>query len=218
SDEDEDDDDENLDLEAIERKLEQEGIARKASKPTKSKYDLPADLELSEDDADLTSESSEPRKAPALKSSAFVPSLSMGGYISGSGSDVEDIDEAPRKNRRGQRARQQIWEKKYGAKAQHLQKQKVDVKQSRDQGWDPKRGAMDGSARRSGRERRTEHVARGRPAKTSEVVGERHVEQVKPKHRDDGGALHPSWAAAKVAKEKKTAAPVAFAGKKITFD
>ena len=39
----------------------------------------------------------------------------------------------------------------------------------------------------------------------------------KKKHNDDEGPLHPSWAAAKAAKDKKSV-PVAFTGKKITFD
>ncbi|KAK8097881.1 uncharacterized protein PG998_013367 [Apiospora kogelbergensis] len=70
--------------------------------------------------------------------STFLPSL-MGGYISGSESDASDVDVAPaRNNRRGQRARQAIWEKKFKQEAKHLNK----PKDSRDAGWDPKRGAV----------------------------------------------------------------------------
>ena len=70
----------------------------------------------------------------------FVPTLQV-GYISGSESSATDVDAdmAPRKNRRGQRARQAIWEKKYGAGAKHL---KQPNKGTRDSGWDLKRGAM----------------------------------------------------------------------------
>ncbi|TKA61283.1 hypothetical protein B0A55_11336 [Friedmanniomyces simplex] len=216
-DEDDDDDDENLDVDAIERELEREGVARKPSKAaSQPEYDHKADLDISDDGAESASPSPEPRKAPAPKKSSFVPSLSMGGYISGSDSDIEDLNEAPRKNRRGQRARQQIWEKKYGAKAQHLQKQ------DRDKGWDPKRGATDGGGERRGKDR----VRPGNSGANQEPVGmrkegvvaRRPAAEVKLKHRDDEGSLHPSWAAAKLAKEKKEAAPVAFQGKKITFD
>jgi len=216
-----DEDDEDLDVEAIERKLEQEGIARMASKALTPKYDPKNDMEITEDEDDLgdsAASSPEPRKAPALKKSAFVPSLSMAGYISGSGSDIEEIDEAPRKNRRGQRARQQIWEKKFGAKAQHLQKQQDGGgKQAggRDAGWDPKRGATDGTEGRNIGRKFPERATRrqyGKAARPS-VDGAR----PDPKHRDDDGTLHPSWAAAKLAKEKKVAAPAAFQGKKITF-
>ncbi|KAH8930132.1 Bud-site selection protein [Atractiella rhizophila] len=62
-------------------------------------------------------------------SSMFLPSL-MAGYTSGDGrdgdyefsgeEDFEDDDKPERKNRRGQRARRAIWEKKYGRGAKHL--------------------------------------------------------------------------------------------------
>lgn len=69
--------------------------------------------------------------------STFLPTL-MGGYISGSES-ASDVDIAPsRKNRRGQRARQAIWEKKFKEEAKHLKKQQA----ARDAGWDLKRGAV----------------------------------------------------------------------------
>jgi hypothetical protein len=75
----------------------------------------------------------------ATGNSTFLPSL-MGGYISGSESEPSDIDIAApvKKNRRGQRARQAIWEKKFKAQANHLKNQKS----GRDQGWDMKRGAV----------------------------------------------------------------------------
>ncbi|KAK0333880.1 hypothetical protein LTR91_010852 [Friedmanniomyces endolithicus] len=209
----EEDDKGYLDLDAVNRKLE---VMKQTKAPSQPKYDRATDLELSDDDAGPVSSSPEPRKAPAPKTSAFLPSLSMGGYISGSGSDIEEIDEAPRKNRRGQRARQQIWEKKYGAKAQHLQKQ------DRNKGWDPKRGATEAGGGHRGREksRQADSGANREPVgKKSDSAGaKRPAAVVKEKHRDDEGALHPSWAAAKLAKEKKAAAPVAFQGKKITFD
>lgn len=150
---------------------------------------------------------------------AFLPSLSMGGYYSGSESDGEDdVDRrsppAPeiRKNRRGQRARQQLAEKKFGQKAKHLQNQKIS--DARNSGWDAKRGAVDHRAgqgrfpkqgRPTGRDSRS-HVARTAP-----------VKQDKPKSRDDAGSLHPSWEAAKKRKLVDPGLPK-FEGKKITFD
>ena len=208
----------------LERQLENEGIKRK---PPKSKsttqntngYDHAADLSLSGSSSDAPSPSPEPQKAPPSKSatkSSFLPTLTMGGYISGSGSEVEDeVDVAPKKNRRGQRARQQLWEKKYGAKAKHLQKEKG--KEGRQAGWDAKRGATDGSER-FGRGRGGGGM-RGRGGGGGSEMKERKGPELKEKkHRDDGGAIHPSWEAAKKAKEKKQAAPVAFQGKKTTFD
>jgi hypothetical protein len=165
---------------------------------------------------------------PKPKSSAFMSSLSV-GYIQGSGSEPEsDIEElAPaKKNRRGQRARQQIAEKKFGAKAKHLENPKND----RNQGWDAKKGATDGA--RGGRGGRGGFGAgrggfgagagrgggfnKSGPAPGRFTGGDAPAPP-KIKHNDDEGPLHPSWAAAKAAKEKK-AVPIVFAGKKTSFD
>ncbi|KAG5518433.1 hypothetical protein PMAC_002828 [Pneumocystis sp. 'macacae'] len=65
------------------------------------------------------------KKLEKMSGSIFLPSLSA-GYISGTDdetnieSEYQTIDK-PRKNRRGQRARRRIWEKKYGENARHLQ-------------------------------------------------------------------------------------------------
>lgn len=135
--------------------------------------------------------------------STFLPSL-MGGYISGSES-ASDVDIAPpRKNRRGQRARQAIWEKKFKEEAKHLSKPQ------RDQGWDPKRGAVDGSARTPWK--------RGiaNPFSRSEGNGQEPVFPKKPRTTDNAGPLHPSWEAKKKAEEKQK--NVKFEGTKIKFD
>ncbi|KAF2124047.1 BUD22-domain-containing protein [Dothidotthia symphoricarpi CBS 119687] len=157
----------------------------------------PSDLSGSESDSD--SESLKPPKTkskpePKFTSSAFLPGLSHAGYYSDSNSSASDLDtEAPRKNRRGQRARQKIAEAKFGAKAKHLEKVE------RNKGWDAKRGAVSDD-RRGGRGDRGE-APRGRgPMQTGEnalPLGKKKIE------RDDKGTLHPSWQAAKAAKEKK---------------
>jgi hypothetical protein len=200
---------ETSDIEDLERMLAEEGLARKSSSNQASRYDPAKDMSL--DDASSQDESEEgdgkakPKKtaAGAIKKSAFLPSLSMGGYISGSGSDLDDdLDIAPKKNRRGQRARQAIWEKKFGTKAKHVKTQ--DAKQ----GWDAKRGAV------GGRDQKPHRFAN---AANAQPLGPRKGEVKEPKKRDDTGPLHPSWEAAKRAKEKK-AVPVVFSGKKISFD
>ncbi|KAI6901285.1 hypothetical protein KC318_g14002, partial [Hortaea werneckii] len=83
-------------VDELERQLAAEGFGR--SKPTpKPSYDHTADLSLSEGDPE-PSPSPEPQKAPAPKKTTFIPSLTMGGYISGSESDPEsDLDVAPKK-------------------------------------------------------------------------------------------------------------------------
>ena len=212
-----DDDDEGSDqsIGELERQLESEGIRRKGAKPSTNGYNHEADLSLSESDSNAASPSPEPQKAPAIKKSSFLPTLTMGGYISGSGSDIEDdIDVAPKKNRRGQRARQQLWEKKYGSKAKHLQREK----DSRKAGWDAKRGATGGTERFVKRGPRGKFGGGGRGAHNGvqKPSNDGDIGR-KKKHRDDGGAVHPSWEAAKKAKERKEA-PIAFQGKKITFD
>lgn len=137
--------------------------------------------------------------------SAFLPALSHPTYISGSDSEASDIEAeiAPKKNRRGQRARQKIWEQKFKDKAKHV------VKQERDRGWDAKRGAV---GERGGRGGKRGMVGRG-PEKSG--ANEMPLGQKKTK-RDDVGALHPSWLAAKAAKEKKM--DVKPMGKKVVFD
>lgn len=137
--------------------------------------------------------------------STFLPSL-MGGYISGSES-ASDLDIAPpRKNRRGQRARQAIWEKKFKAEAKHLQKP------ARDQGWDPKRGAVEGA-------RTPWKKGIANPfSKTAGNGGQEASAPAPPKPRktDNTGPLHPSWEAKKKAEEKEQ--NVKFQGTKIKFD
>ncbi|KAI0816102.1 Bud-site selection protein [Xylaria sp. FL0064] len=211
------------------------------------------------DDSDDSDDSEDEALAPPTKkvkaakpvsfnpgNSAFLPSL-MGGYISGSES-ASDVDIAPaaRKNRRGQKARQAIWEKKYGEKAKHLSKEK----DTRSSGWDMKRGAVedtaklwkkgianpfeknhvhpdrqkqmngedDRQAKGKGGSRDTQERRQPRQHQQDRGQGFQ-AEKPKPRPpptRDDTGPLHPSWAAAKKAKEG--AQKVEFKGKKVTFD
>ncbi|KAL8371091.1 hypothetical protein RB595_001106 [Gaeumannomyces hyphopodioides] len=167
-----------------------------------------------------------PAPAPATKiarptNSTFLPSL-MGGYVSGSES-ASDVDVAPpaRRNRRGQKARQAIWEKKYGEGAKHLGK--PDGK--RDAGWDARRGAVDPAADGKPWKRGVRNPLQGGGGgggqREPQAQKPRSVEQKKPKNveqrkRDDDGPLHPSWLAKKRAKQAQEG--VKFEGKKVVFD
>jgi BUD22 len=191
-------------------------------------------------------------KQTSTPTSTFLPTL-MGGYWSGSEdlTDVNDDDDitrgdaAPRKNRRGQQARRAIWEKKFGAKANHL-KANGPAKVS-DRDWDPRRGARtsaemaalkEGKGRGHGIGGRKGGVrGRGRGGTKAGHVrgtGENAI-AVKPragrgqgerggegKKKDADNArraaqpLHPSWEAARKAKEAKVTAP--FQGKKVVFE
>ncbi|CZR52245.1 uncharacterized protein PAC_02122 [Phialocephala subalpina] len=159
--------------------------------------------------------------------STFLPSL-MGGYWSGSESEASDLENAPpaKKNRPGQMARRAIWEKKYGEKANHIKTgQGLVASRGKDDGWDAKRGAKDSSSGRGrGREpnrdkpkvmnRKDRRSLMGGTGENATPIAPRN--EPPKKMRDDVGVLHPSWQAAKIAKEMKKA--VAFQGKKVTFD
>ena len=167
-----------------------------------------------------------PKKAKAAKGSAapaqsttFLPSLMAGGYWSGSeeATDEEADAQPKRKNRMGQQARRALWEKKFGAGANHVKQEQMAAKYGgRDNGWDTKRGAIDGGRGRGGKRggfgggfgRGNRHDDSG-PHSGGQKPG-------KPKGPPkDEGPLHPSWEAKRKAKEQ---APAAFAGKKVTFD
>lgn len=171
------------------------------------------------------SPSASPSPPPTIKpnASAFLPSLTMGGYISGSES-AEDVDEPVKKNRRGQRARQAIWEKKFGKEAKHVKDGGKDGgKRGRNEGWDAKRGATEGGrggrGGRFGRGGRGGGMSSGREAAGSGANGVAvGKSKAGEKHRDDDGPLHPSWIAAKKRKEEKDKMAMPFQGKKITFD
>lgn len=155
--------------------------------------------------------------AAPVTSTTFLPSLAA-GYFSGSESEGENAEaEQPRrKNRMGQQARRALWEKKYGSGANHVKKQKEQEKRDRSSGWDPRRGAVDpadgkrgrwgggrggGRAAGGGRQGQDRQDRGGRPA---------------PPKPQDNKPLHPSWEAAKRAKEQKSMA--SFQGKKVVFD
>jgi hypothetical protein len=159
----------------------------------------------------------------------------MGGYYSGSDSDdsgggLHDSSKDPlhpmqRKNRRGQRARQEIAEKKYGKNANHLKKAAAKEARNRDAGWDAKRGATEGRGR--GRDFGNRMGGRNSGRKPTgpngdAVVGRRDFGagrgRVATKAKENEGPLHPSWEAAKRRKEQSLGTTQAFSGKKVTFD
>lgn len=179
----------------------------------------------------------------APKSTTFLPSLMMGGYWSGSESPSEDetteTNQPRRKNRMGQQARRALWEKKYGARANHLQKTKKNGKESRDKGWDVRRGATDPdgdgdgdgpgyggkkkwgrgpplkSQRREYNDQTNNNANANANAPRGPGKGDSSNSKSKVKGQDDK-PLHPSWEAARRAKEQAT--QVAFQGKKVVFD
>jgi hypothetical protein len=151
--------------------------------------------------------------------STFLPTL-MGGYWSGSESATDDEDILTRKkNRPGQQARRALWEKKFGAGANHLKGQASG--RSRDKDWDPRRGARGAEDSRFRRGRVAARGSRATLVNNREQSARENAVAMKPRARsivkkDDAGPLHPSWEAAKKAKEAKQMA--SFQGKKVVFE
>ncbi|GAO17665.1 uncharacterized protein UV8b_07976 [Ustilaginoidea virens] len=180
--------------------------------------EAPGDSHSSSPPPDKTQSKEKGRKTGTKQAqpghSTFLPSL-MGGYISGSES-ASDIEKAKPKKRRGQRARQAIWEKKYGSSARHLQKadKKGGRDPGRDSGWDMRRGAVDGDGQGGRRRPWKDGIETALGAKSSRQ-GEGSA-SLKPSRRDDEGTLHPSWEARKKAKESQKT--VEFTGQKVVFE
>ncbi|EPS33848.1 hypothetical protein PDE_08810 [Penicillium oxalicum 114-2] len=159
-----------------------------------------------------------------VQSTTFLPSLMMGGYWSGSEEEATDDDAAAppkRKNRMGQQARRALWEKKYGAKANHIQEEQRKQKYSRDSGWDTRKGATGGPGGRGGGRGGRGGFGAGRPFNPHD----QHYggDTARPSHSNkprgppkDTGPLHPSWEAKKKLKEQASTAT--FQGKKVVFD
>ncbi|QRW20414.1 Bud22 family protein [Rhizoctonia solani] len=187
--------------------------------------------------ASSTSSNSPPKKQTKTANkteSRFLPSLAS-GFIRGNsdGSDIEDADVAPeRKNRRGQRARKAIWEKKYGKNANHVKKAREEAA-ARGRGRGRDRGGLaagTGRVAHSTGEKRggSSRMSRGgppagrggrvrpppAPLPTTQDSG---WQQRLPKKEKEEKAIHPSWIAKQKLKYKESIAAVPQ-GKKIVFD
>ncbi|TFL01824.1 BUD22-domain-containing protein [Pterulicium gracile] len=149
-------------------------------------------------------------------SSTFLPSLSVGFIRGESDSDYSDEEKEdvaePKKNRRGQRARRAIWEKKFGKNANHVVKGLPTVSP-------PGKNASGGRHAPGGSNPRFNGGAGGRPRPAPPAFGSG---AGRPAFRQPPAAavpevLHPSWEAKRKLKEKQSTAIVPAQGKKITF-
>jgi hypothetical protein len=221
---------------------EESGIFEAQSKPpngTNQSSKLADDISLSASPPPPPVPKSSTRAAKATPkptgTTTFLPSLMMGGYYSGSDSDDggdgfhdsrnDPLQPKQRKNRRGQRARQEIAEKKYGKNANHLKKAAAKEARSRDAGWDAKKGATEerGRGRDFGNRMGRRNNGRKPTGPNGDaVVGRRDFgarrDRVETKAKENEGPLHPSWEAAKKRKEQSLGTTQAFRGKKVTFD
>lgn len=157
------------------------------------------------------------RPLPATRASQYP--LLGNGYVSGS-SDAESlpVDEAkPRKNRRGQQERRAIWQKKFGSAANHVKR----VQSSRDHGWDAKQGALGSSAAMNhtgstGRRRRSPALAQADQA--NRRSREKFAERSEIRKTVSDAPLHPSWEAARRAKERTGTQVRPFEGTRLVFE
>lgn len=168
-------------------------------------YNEITDEEASESEDEFFDEEKVPKSAQST-STHKLPQLAT-GYFSGGSDDEEDVDNdkvvkeatTVRKNRRGQRARQKIWEQKYGSGANHVKKERDRVASEREQ-----------------RQLEFEERQRKRELKAARSVGADPTGSHQTSSALAAGPMHPSWAAKKKAEEKLK--NVKFEGKKITFD
>lgn len=164
-----------------------------------------------------------PRERPSrgkskATQSAFLPSLSVGFIRGDSDTDFSDSEEkaadTAKKNRRGQRARRAIWEKKFGRHANHVMKQQASnrpdapsgiavVRKDQRQHRNGKRDSDD--APFSGRRQNTRI-----PDKNSYDASAR----LMPGNRKEDKSLHPSWEAKK---KQQNVAIVPAQGTRIVF-
>ncbi|GAV27901.1 hypothetical protein PMKS-001369 [Pichia membranifaciens] len=160
-----------------------------------------------EDDDFFTSDSQQTTKKsrPGMKN-IQLPSLATGYYSGGESEDentkdslVEELTK-PRKNRRGQRARQKIWEKKYGSGAKHVVKQQERAKSDRE------RLRLEFEARQEKRDRKQQEREEREKVRAEKMK----------KQQEKENKMHPSWEAKIKAQESMKKAK--FEGKKITFD
>jgi hypothetical protein len=149
------------------------------------------------------------KKEKEKKSKHKLPEL-VGGYYSGGEGEsdfeqdklVEEIIKPERKNRRGQRARQKIWEQKYGRGANHVKKEGEERQKQREQKqleWEE-------------REKKRQEKA----IKNGEVASGGNSTPLGAKNAAATTAMHPSWEAKM--RQKELLKNVKFEGKKKTFD
>ncbi|WPK23154.1 hypothetical protein PUMCH_000381 [Australozyma saopauloensis] len=162
-----------------------------------------AESEIEGTQLSLKKQSKEKKEKKEKQPERKLPQLAS-GYFSGGSDDEDDVDNdkvvkeatTVRKNRRGQRARQKIWEQKYGQKANHVQQENNRIASEREkkqQEFEERQRKRDLKAKMAA------DLPDGSAAKLAAT-----------------NKLHPSWEARKLAEQKQK--DVKFTGKKITFD
>lgn len=160
-----------------------------------------------------------PRERPSrgeskATQSTFLPSLSVGFVRGDSDTDFSDSEEkaadTAKKNRRGQRARRAIWEKKFGRHANHVMKQKASnpsgIAVARKDQRQHRNDNRDSDGRPFSGGRRNAQI----PDKNRSYASARHMLG----NRKEEKSLHPSWEAKK---KQQNVAIVPAQGTRIVF-
>ncbi|KAG8214603.1 Bud-site selection protein [Butyriboletus roseoflavus] len=160
--------------------------------------------------------------------SEFLPSLSVGFARGDSGSECSDSEtrlvDGMKKNRRGQRARRAIWEKKFGRNANHIKKRQQTVRGSKPHlpgsvRIDRRSGKGNSSSRSRAPPHAHEQVSRPtlEGSEGVKILGATKVQfRLKGDLRENQGKwpLHPSWEAKR---KLQAASIVPSQGTKIVF-
>lgn len=179
------------------------------------------------DEEDSTSDGGDGLPVPRERSSrgkskatqsAFLPSLSVGFIRGDSDTDFSDSEEraadTAKKNRRGQRARRAIWEKKFGRHANHVMKQKASNR--------PDAPSSIAVVRQHQRQHRNgNHDSDGAPfsdRRQNTRIPDKNRYEASARlvlgNRKDEKSLHPSWEAKK---KQQNVAIVPAQGTRIVF-
>jgi len=210
-------------------------IADSGTEEEKSEEDEP-DSDNDELNVTKTKTKTQTQKSPkatkglsSTLQSTFLPSLSV-GFVHGSGdSDFSDAEgraaDIPRKNRRGQRARRAIWEKKFGRNANHNKKEAQENRGHTSttavsntilsRNVPPDQGPPRPSARGRNFPQQYQPIDANRDGRSSGAVSV--GRSVKRADRKGDKPLHPSWEAKRRLKEKEGAGIVPSQGTKIRF-
>ncbi|THV05302.1 Bud-site selection protein [Dendrothele bispora CBS 962.96] len=182
------------------------------------------DEDTPEEDEEAVSKPSTSKAGPTRSKvqdgqSTFVSSLST-GFVRGdsdsdwSESEAKVADFTQKKNRRGQRARRAIWEKKYGRNANHKKKEAAETAERGRKRW-----PNTNSERRDthGNSSQFTFARQGKTIKQDAPVQQDVDRPQRNESSASGKALHPSWEAKKKLKEKQSINVQPPPGRKIKF-